>query len=65
MKTLTVGELKERLKLLDQTLPVYYVMFDDGYNIVPLTEDDIVSTTLEDNNEKEFSALTLGEGWLL
>lgn len=64
MKTLTVGELKERLKLLDQTLPVYYVMFDDGYNIVPLTEDDIVVTVLE-NSEGEIKTLTLGEGWLL
>lgn len=59
-----VSELIQKLQELPQDLPVFYVMFDDGYNITPLTPKDIVSKPLEDNEGKEFMALTLGEGWL-
>lgn len=64
-KTMTVGELIEHLKGLKQDLPVYYVMFDDGYNVISLTQNDIVVSSLEDGSGKEFECVTLGEGWLL
>lgn len=60
-----ICELIEHLKTLNPDLPVYYVMFDDEYNIAELTQKDIVVTQLEDKQGKEFDALTFGEGWLL
>lgn len=63
-KNLTVGELIKCLQKLDQALPVFYVMFDDGYNIQRLTEQDIIAQTLETDKGKEFPALVLGEEWL-
>ncbi len=60
-----VSELIEHLKTLDQTLPVFYVMFDDGYNVTKLTPQDVIATELEDEKTgKEFSCVVLGEGWL-
>jgi hypothetical protein len=59
-----VRDLIKHLKTLDQTLPVFYVMFDDGYNIVSLTSHDVIETTME-KDDKEFSCVVLGEGWLM
>ena len=60
-----VKDLIEQLQKMSQELQVYYVMFDDGYNIVKLSDKDIIATTLEDDNGKEFKAIVLGEGWLM
>ena len=61
---MNVRELIGHLKKMDQSLPVYYVMFDDGYNVIDLTESDIIATRLEDKDGKEITCVALGEGWL-
>jgi hypothetical protein len=61
---MNVKELITHLKIMDQNLPVFYVMFDDGYNTTELTPDDVIQTTLEDKDGKEVECIALGEGWL-
>lgn len=63
-KPLTVKDLIVCLQNLPQDLPVYWVMFDDGYNTTALTEEDIKITVLENCNGDEFKTLTIGEEWL-
>jgi hypothetical protein len=62
---MNVSGLIAHLKKLPQDLTVFYVMFDDGYNITKLSSEDVIQSTLEDDNGKEFPCITLGEGWLL
>jgi len=59
-----VKQMIEKLQTLPQELPVYYVMFDDGYNIVELRDSDVLAMTLE-KDDKEFQAVVFGEGWLI
>jgi hypothetical protein len=61
---MNVGELITHLKTMDQNLPVFYVMFDDGYNVTALTSEDVISSSLEDEHGKEVQCVILGEGWL-
>lgn len=63
-KGLAVRELINCLQSLDPTLPVYFVMFDDGYNITKLTDRDIHPQDLEMPNGERFQALVIGEEWL-
>ena len=60
-----VKEMIEKLQKMPQELPIFYVMFDDGYNVTELSDGDVVQTTLEANDGKEFPAIVFGEGWLL
>jgi hypothetical protein len=63
---MNVGELIEYLKTQRQDLPVYYVMFDDGYNVTEVTPKDVISSsTLENKEGKEFPCIIIGEGWLI
>ncbi len=60
-----VGELIKHLQTMPQDLQVSYVMFDDGYNITKLGQEDVITSTLEDDKGKEFPCVIIGEGWLM
>ena len=60
-----VAELIKQLQEMPQDLPVYYVMFDDGYNMKEISDTDVVITELEDDDGKEVYGVVFGEGWLL
>ena len=59
-----VSELIEHLKTIPQDIPVFYVMFDDGYNIVEITSNDIFVQDLEDETGNPLPSVVIGEEWL-
>ena len=62
MPPITVAQLIGHLRTLPQDLPVYRMVFEDGYIPYPLLPEDVKKGTLEiPETGKEFDCVLIGD----